>query len=126
MLLNGQPLEISGLTASADVFRRSASQAAQGRTFTPDEDLQGNDAVILLSHELWQSRLAGRGDVVGSTIDADGRKRTVVGIMAPRVHHRRPARRLLHHLRLDDGAAARGAWAAASRMRWPGCATASR
>ena len=63
--------------------RRSASQAAQGRTFTPDEDLQGNDAVILLSHELWQSRLAGRGDVVGSTIDADGRKRTVVGIMPP-------------------------------------------
>ena len=63
--------------------RRSASQAAHGRTFTQDEDLQGNDAVILLSHEFWQSRLGGRSDVVGSTIDADGRKRTVVGIMPP-------------------------------------------
>ena len=40
-------------------------------------------AVILLGHELWQSRLAGRGDIVGSTIDASGRKRTVVGIMPP-------------------------------------------
>jgi putative ABC transport system permease protein len=83
VLLNGQPLEVTGQTASADVFLALGVQAAQGRTFTPDEDLQGNDAVILLGHELWQSRLAGRSDVVGSTIDADGRKRMVVGVMAP-------------------------------------------
>ena len=83
LLLNGQPLEITGRMASAEVFLALGVRAAHGRTFTPDEDLQGNDAVILLSHELWQSRLAGRGDVVGSTIDADGRKRTVVGIMPP-------------------------------------------
>jgi putative ABC transport system permease protein len=83
LLLNGQPLEVTGLTASADVFRALGVDAAHGRTFTPEEDLQDRDAVILLSHELWQSRLAGRGDIVGSTIDANGRKLTVVGIMPP-------------------------------------------
>ncbi len=83
VLLNGQPLEITGLTASADVFHALGVQAAQGRTFTAEEDLQGYDSVILLGHELWQSRLAGRGDIVGSTIDASGRKLTVVGIMPP-------------------------------------------
>ena len=83
MLLNGQPLEVSGLLASAEVFRALGVEAAQGRTFTASEDLQGTDAVIILSHEFWQSRLAGRGDVLGSTIDADGRTRIVVGIMRP-------------------------------------------
>ena len=82
--LNGQPLEVDGPAARPlTCFQRSASQAAHGRTFTQDEDLEGNDAVILLSHEFWLSRLGGRSDVVGSTIDADGRKRTVVGIMPP-------------------------------------------
>jgi putative ABC transport system permease protein len=81
--LNGQPLEVNGGAASSAVFTALGVAAAQGRTFTADEDLQGNDAVIILSHEFWQSRLSGRSDVVGSTIDTDGRKRTVVGIMPP-------------------------------------------
>ena len=81
--LNGQPLEVGGLQASADVFSALGVQAAHGRTFTQDEDLEGNDAVILLTHEFWQSRMGGRGDVVGSSVDMDGRKRTVVGIMPP-------------------------------------------
>ena len=81
--LNGQPLEVTGRTASADVFSALGVSAAHGRTFTKNEDLQGSDAVILLSHEFWQSRLGGRRDVVGSTIHADSVKRTVVGIMPP-------------------------------------------
>jgi putative ABC transport system permease protein len=83
MILGGQPLEVTGLTASADVFNALGVQAIQGRTFTPEEDLQGRDAVIVISYELWQTRLAGRRDVVGSTIDADGRRRTIVGVMPP-------------------------------------------
>ena len=83
LLLNGQPLEITGQTASADVFAALGVQPIQGRTFRPEEDLEGTDGVILISHELWQSRLAGRGDVVGSTIAAGGRQRVVVGIMPP-------------------------------------------
>src|SRR5688500_16311469 len=41
MMLNGQPLEVSGLLASADVFSALGVEAAQGRTFAPGEDLQG-------------------------------------------------------------------------------------
>ena len=81
--LNGQPLEVNGRAASSAVFTALGAAAAQGRTFTQDEDLQGSDAVIILSHEFWQSRLNGRNDAVGSVLDADGRKRTVVGIMPP-------------------------------------------
>ena len=81
--LNGQPLEVNGRAASSAVFAALGTAAAHGRTFTPDEDLEGTDAVIILSHEFWQSRLSGRSDAVGSVLDADGRRRTVVGIMPP-------------------------------------------
>ena len=83
ILLDGQPFEVTGLLASADVFSALGVRPALGRAFTTNEDLQGNDAVILLSHEFWQSRLNGRSDVLGSAINADGQSRTIVGVMAP-------------------------------------------
>jgi putative ABC transport system permease protein len=81
LLLDGVPAEIVGFNASSGVFRALGVDAAHGRVFTPEEDLAGNDLVILLSHEFWQSRLGGRPDVLGSTIVANGRPRNVVGVM---------------------------------------------
>ncbi len=82
LTLNGQPYEIAGQLASADVFNALGAQPALGRTFTTDEDLQGNDNVIIVSHEFWRTRLGG-GEVIDTAINADGRARTVVGVMAP-------------------------------------------
>src|SRR5262245_12011049 len=72
LLLNGQPYEVTGMQASADVFAALGVHPAMGRVFTTNEDLRGNDAVILLGYEFWRSRLGGRSDVVGSTIAANG------------------------------------------------------
>lgn len=52
-----------------------------GRAYTADEDLQGNDRVIVLGHAFWRARLGGRPDVVGATVVTNGVGRTVVGIM---------------------------------------------
>ena len=82
LMLNGQPYEIAGQMASADVFNALGAQPALGRTFTTDEDLQGNDNVIIVSHEFWRTRL-GAGGVIDTAINADGRARTVIGVMAP-------------------------------------------
>jgi putative ABC transport system permease protein len=79
--LNGQPYEIAGLLASADVFKALGTSPELGRTFTPEEDLRGTDDVIIVSDEFWRSRLGGAGNVLGTTINADGRLRTVVGVM---------------------------------------------
>ena len=84
IILDGQPYEVSGGSASSEVFKALAVQPLLGRTFSAEEDLRDNDNVILISHEFWQSRLAGRGDVLGSTINANGRQRTVIGVMPPR------------------------------------------
>ena len=83
-ILNGQPYEVSGVSASSEVFGALGVQPLLGRTFSAQEDLRDNDTVIVISYEFWQSRLAGRTDVIGSTINANGRQRTVIGVMPPR------------------------------------------
>ena len=84
IILNGQPYEVAGLLASSDVFKALGIQPQLGRTFSEQEDLRDNDNVIVISHEFWQSRLGGRSDVVGSTINANGRQRPIIGVMPPR------------------------------------------
>jgi putative ABC transport system permease protein len=81
MIINGQPLEISGLTVSGDVFRALGVQPALGRAYTPEEDLGGNNTVIVLSHEFWQRRLGGRLDVLDMTLPTADGPRTVIGVM---------------------------------------------
>lgn len=82
-MIEGQPLEIPGLSMSADVFPALGVQPALGRGFTADEDFSGANAVIVLSHEFWQRRLGARTDVLGLTLATDGGPRTVVGVMPP-------------------------------------------
>jgi predicted permease len=68
-------------------------QAAQGRLFAKGEpDVggpplgPGNEPppppIAILSHELWQTAFGG-GPIVGQTIEVDGRRREVLGVMPP-------------------------------------------
>jgi putative ABC transport system permease protein len=83
MIINGQPAGVSGLAVSFDVFPALGVQPALGRAYTADEDIGGRDGVIVLSHEFWQGRLAGRRDVLDLTLTTDGRPRTIIGVMPP-------------------------------------------
>lgn len=84
MVVNGQPLDVAGLTVSSDVFRTLGVQPALGRAYTAEEDHAGNGAVIVLSHEFWQGRLGGRRDVLDLTLTTADGPRTVIGVMPPR------------------------------------------
>jgi putative ABC transport system permease protein len=56
-----------------------------GRGFLPEEEVeQDRESVTLISHRLWQERFGGGTDVLGRTIQLNGRPFTVVGVM-PRV-----------------------------------------
>ena len=81
VMINGQPLESPGLSVSADTFRALGVQPALGRAYTAEEDFRGGNAVIVLSHEFWQRRLAGQSDVLGLTLTTDRGPRTVIGVM---------------------------------------------
>ena len=65
VILNGQPEEVAGLSVSSDALAALGVQPAMGRLYTAEEDLEGNDRVILLGYEFWQSRFGGRATFLG-------------------------------------------------------------
>lgn len=83
LMFGNQPEEVSGVSALSDVFAVLGVSPALGRAYGPDEDMPGRDQVIVVSDELWRGRLGGRADVLGTTIEANGRSRTIVGVMPP-------------------------------------------
>jgi putative ABC transport system permease protein len=80
VVIDNQPDEITGMSASSAVFEALGVPAAYGRVHTSSEDAAGDDGVMVLSHDFWQSRLGGR-EIVGASIKANGRLRTVIGVM---------------------------------------------
>lgn len=83
LMLNGQPSEVAGLTASSNVFAALGVQPMLGRAYTAAEDEEGNHLVMVVSHEFWQARLNGDPAVLGTTISANGRPSTIIGVMPP-------------------------------------------
>jgi putative ABC transport system permease protein len=81
MILDGQPRDVSGMAVSAEVFAALGVQPVLGRAYSATEDYGGNDTVVVISHEFWEKRLAGRADVLGTTIVTDGGPRSVIGVM---------------------------------------------
>lgn len=70
---------VSGSMVSSNYFKVLGAPAFQGRTF---EDQQGNDdAVIVLSHALWQRAFSTDSDLVGRSIVVNGTPVTVIGVM---------------------------------------------
>lgn len=79
---------IEAAVVDAEFFQVLGSHAARGRTLTGE---RGVDEVVI-SDELWRTRLGGRSDVIGSSLRLNGRAYTVVGVMPPEFRH--PAARM--------------------------------
>ncbi|MGH7541466.1 MAG: ABC transporter permease, partial [Gemmatimonadota bacterium] len=75
------PDEVRGLRASEGFFRVAGIQPALGRSFLPEEERPGAPPVVVLSHDLWVSRLDADPDVLGRTVRLGGEPHTVVGIL---------------------------------------------
>lgn len=54
---------------------------ALGRDILPEEDVEGAPPAIVLSDGLWRRRYGADPDIVGNTVEMDGRPHTVVGVM---------------------------------------------
>jgi putative ABC transport system permease protein len=67
-------------------FKIMKGEAMLGRTFTPEEQEDGKDRVIVLGHGLWQRRFGSDPTVVGRSIQLNSRPYTIVGVMGPDFH----------------------------------------
>jgi predicted permease len=77
----GEPERIWGQVVSGNYFSLLGVQPVLGRAITPQEDeVLGRDAVVVLSHALWQRRFGGDRNILGHAIMLNGQSYTVVGI----------------------------------------------
>ena len=81
-----QPERLRGAGISANLFPTLGVQPHLGRNIAAEEDVYGNDRVVVLSYSLWQRRFGGDPSVVSRTIQLDGRTMNVVGVMPAGFH----------------------------------------
>jgi predicted permease len=77
----GEPERVSARGVTANYFSILGVSPALGRTFAAGEDQNGNDHVVVLSHELWERRYGSNPKLVGATVRLDGESHTVIGVM---------------------------------------------
>ncbi len=66
---------------NGELLEALATPPLRGRWFRREETIVNGPPLAMLSEEVWRSAFAGREDIVGQTVDVDGVKREVVGIM---------------------------------------------
>ncbi|MDR3700024.1 MAG: ABC transporter permease [Candidatus Sulfopaludibacter sp.] len=81
MVLGGSnPAEVYAGRVSANFFETFGVTPAAGRTFRPEDELQGPQAAML-TDRFWREHFGARHDVLGTTLTLDGYPFTIVGIL---------------------------------------------
>ncbi|MCZ6856497.1 MAG: ABC transporter permease, partial [Gemmatimonadetes bacterium] len=78
---DGDPEQVLTGIVSADFFKTLGVNAAIGRAFLPEEDLPGQNGVVLLSHDFWRTRFAGDSTIVGKDVRIGSATASVVGVL---------------------------------------------
>jgi putative ABC transport system permease protein len=77
----GEPERVLATYTSAGFFPTLGTQPALGRVYGADEDGPQSQPVAVISHGLWRRRFAASPDVVGRTLEINGRPATILGVM---------------------------------------------
>ena len=76
-----------GIAGTADFFPVLGVAPALGRVFKPEEFEPGADNVIVLTDRFWTRRFGSDPNVIGRTIQLDGKSVQIVGVMPPGFEH---------------------------------------
>ncbi len=77
------PEEIVGLHLTQEMFPMLGVPPIRGRTFASDDFGPGKGHVLVISHELWQSRFGAAADVVGRKVLLNNEAYSIIGVMPP-------------------------------------------
>ncbi len=82
-----QPEHLRGMQVSAGFFRILGYRPVLGREFEQNDEITGNDDVVMLSHALWMRRFSGDPAVIGRSVQLSGRSFRVIGVLPAGVQH---------------------------------------
>lgn len=76
-----QPVRLSGASVTPELFPMLGATPLLGRSFEPEEAVEGNDGVVLIGESMWERQFGRDGDILGRTIVLDDEPYAVVGVM---------------------------------------------
>lgn len=74
-----EPVHVAEISASA--FRLARVAPLLGRSLVEADEQSGAPPVVVIAHDLWQTRFAGNPAVIGPTVRLKNAQSTVVGVM---------------------------------------------
>lgn len=83
LLGRDEPERVSTGVVTAEFFDVLGVTPQLGRTFRPDDDDLGAEAVLILSHGYWQRSFGGDENIVGRAFEMNDKPHTVVGVLPP-------------------------------------------
>ena len=78
---DGDPERVAAADVTSNIFSTLGVRPLVGRTFSEKEDVPNGPDLVVMGHALWQRRYNGDRDLVGRTIQINGRPFEVIGIM---------------------------------------------
>ena len=78
---NGEPEEVSALTANRGLFVTLGVQPEIGRWFSTEDDTPGSPNTAMIGAGYWRQKYGGDRGVVGRTITINGRPHQIIGVM---------------------------------------------
>ena len=79
----GDPFRVRGMVASPGLFEMLRAKPALGRAFVAEDARPGAPLVMILGHELWQTRFGSDPNIVGRSVRVGQQARQVIGIAPP-------------------------------------------
>ncbi len=77
----GEPHEIPTISVTDGVLRLLGARPVRGRIFTAEDDAPGAPLTALVSETYWRQRLGADPDVLGRTLNLNGRPREIIGVL---------------------------------------------
>jgi putative ABC transport system permease protein len=81
-----EPERVNGAQVSAGLLPTLGVQPLYGRNLTAEEEREGGEKVVLLSHGLWQRQFGADASVVGRAVRLDEQSYTVIGVLPPNLN----------------------------------------
>ena len=81
-LAGARPERLRGIQVSQSFFDVMGVKPLVGRTFRPEDDHPGHNAVVL-SNDLWHQQWGGDPSIIGKTVSLNDKSYEVLGVMPP-------------------------------------------